>query len=65
MAVQEAGDFYYDKGRQDYISGRYDQPFPPPTLFELDEFELHCNIAYRKGYLDEKDGKGDHSFSLN
>lgn len=65
MATQEAGDFYYDKGRSDFMNGRYDQPFPPPVVFELDEFELLCNIAYRKGYMDEREGRGAYNFHLN
>ncbi|HWB62926.1 MAG TPA: hypothetical protein VG603_05390 [Chitinophagales bacterium] len=57
MAAQEARDYYYDKGRSDYMSGRYDQPFPNPMLLELDEFEMLCNKAYNKGYNDEREGK--------
>lgn len=47
------------------MNGRYDQPFPPPVVFELDEFELLCNIAYRKGYMDEREGRGAYNFHLN
>jgi hypothetical protein len=57
MAAQEAGDFYYDKGRGDYMSGVFDQPFPSPMLLELDDFEILCNKAYIKGYNDEREGK--------
>jgi len=57
MAAQEANDYYYDKGRNDYMKSVYDQPFPNPMLLELDEFELVCNQSYNKGYHDEKEGK--------
>ena len=58
MASQEAKDFYYDKGRRDYMYSVYDQPFPNPMLLELDGFELMCNGSYNKGYHDEREGKG-------
>ena len=57
MATQEAKDYYYDKGRNDYAGISYDQPFPNPMLLELDEFELLCNQSYIKGFNDEREGK--------
>ena len=67
MAAQEANDYYYDKGRSDYMRSSYDQPFPNPMLLELDEFELICNQSYNKGYHDEKEGKSYNapSYSLS
>ena len=57
MAAQEGKDYYYDKGRSDYMSSAYDQPFPNPMLLELDDFEILCNKSYNKGYHDEREGK--------
>jgi hypothetical protein len=65
MAAQEATDFYYDKGRNDFMMSVFDQPFPNPMLLELDDFEIICNKAYIKGYHDEKEGKGYESPSFN
>ena len=42
MANSEAQtycEFYYEKGRKDYLSGSYNQPFPFPTSGVLDNFE--------------------------
>lgn len=47
-------DFYYEKGRTDYLSGKFDQPFPFPSSGELDEFERQCNLYYTKGYQEER-----------
>ncbi len=55
MAAQEAKDYYYNKGKSDFMFGFYDQPFPSPMLLELDEFELLCNKAYKNGYGDAKE----------
>ena len=55
MAAQEAKDYYYNKGKSDFMHGFYEQPFPSPMLLELDEFELLCNKAYKNGYGDAKD----------
>ena len=52
MATQEAKDFYYNKGMEDYGTGFYEQPFPSPMVMELDEFEMICNKAYKLGYGD-------------
>jgi hypothetical protein len=57
MAAQEAKDYYYEKGRCDYIGGLYDQPFPSQMRIELDEFEMLCNKCYIKGYNDEREGR--------
>ncbi len=54
MLDKETREFYYSKGRLDYLEGRYDQPFPFPTKLELDEFEVSCNSAYNEGYKDER-----------
>lgn len=54
MVDQDLMDFYYNKGRTDYINGVYDQPFPFPTKIELDSFEVDCNNAYTKGYQNER-----------
>jgi hypothetical protein len=50
MAAQEAKDYYYQKGKSDFLCGFYDQPFPSPMLMELDEFEMICNKSYKAGY---------------
>ncbi|MFN8286113.1 MAG: hypothetical protein U0V74_05130 [Chitinophagales bacterium] len=55
MATDEAEVYYYEKGKQDYNIGFYDQPFPSPMALELDEFEMRCNKAYKKGYCDGMD----------
>ncbi|MFN8299421.1 MAG: hypothetical protein U0T75_09965 [Chitinophagales bacterium] len=55
MATSEAEVYYYEKGKQDYNIGFYDQPFPSPMALELDEFELRCNKAYKRGYCDAMD----------
>ncbi len=55
MATQEAKDYYYQKGRQDFMIGFYEQPFPSPMLIELDEFEMGCNKSYKSGYGDAQD----------
>ena len=65
MAALEANDFYYDKGRNDFCSGHYDQPFPNPMLIELDDFEIICNQSYNKGYHDEREGKSYDTPSLS
>ncbi|MES2619576.1 MAG: hypothetical protein V4615_01905 [Bacteroidota bacterium] len=50
MAAQEAQEYYYSKGKDDYMNGFYEQPFPSPMLIELDEFEMLCNKSYKRGY---------------
>ena len=55
MAAQEAQEYYYSKGKEDYMNGFYDQPFPSPMLMELDEFEMLCNKSYKSGYGEAMD----------
>jgi hypothetical protein len=57
MAKQETNsycDFYYEKGRTDYLKGLYEQPFPFPSSGVLDNFEKECNLYYTKGYQEER-----------
>ncbi len=55
MPTQEAKDYYYNKGKQDFLVGFYDQPFPGGIQMELDEFEKLCNRAYKNGYGDAQE----------
>lgn len=55
MAAQEAQEYYYLKGKSDFIGGFYEQPFPSPMLLELDEFELLCNKSYKRGFGEAQD----------
>ena len=57
MATTEAQnycEYYYEKGRADYLAGAYTQPFPFPSSGVLDDFEKECNLSYTKGYQQER-----------
>jgi hypothetical protein len=56
MAAQEAKEYYYHKGKIDFMTGFYEQPFPSPMLIELDEFEMLCNKSYKSGYGEAMEG---------
>jgi hypothetical protein len=53
MVIDEAKEYYYEKGRMDFLDKIYDQPFPFPTFLDLDDFEVICNNAYNQGYQEE------------
>lgn len=52
MALHEARDYYYEKAKKDFMIGFYEQPFPSAMAMELDEFEMQCNKAYKRGFSD-------------
>jgi hypothetical protein len=57
MAAQEAREYYYHKGKIDFMNGFYDQPFPSPMLIDLDDFEMLCNKSYKNGYGEAMEGR--------